>query len=73
MDIDALVAKQVDAGMPMLPPAPILPEERMRADGVGMQQDTHSARVSGVMAVPLTLLTERTGTTVSNPGLIDHA
>lgn len=38
-----------------------------------MQQETHSAGVLGLVAVPLTLLAQGAGTTVCDPGFVDQA
>ena len=70
MQLHALVAKQVDAGTSMNPSTPVTPSERFSPDHEGMQQYTNLARLFGGTALPLTLFTQRTGTTTANAGPI---
>src|SRR5258706_136980 len=69
----ALAAQQLHARSAMEPPAPVLPEERSRPDGEGMQQHAHLTRLFGGAALPLTLPPQRTGTATADAGRIDHA
>jgi hypothetical protein len=69
----ALVTKQVHAHPSMVPTTPIIPEHRSRTDQQRMQQDAHLARLRGGAALPLTLLTQRTGTTTADAGRIHDA
>jgi hypothetical protein len=64
--LDALVSHELDTGAPMLSPAPIPPEERRIPNHERMQEHTHLARLFGGAALPLTLLTQRTGATTAN-------
>jgi len=54
-------------------PAPVTPEQRLIPNGEWMQQHTDLARFRGGIAIPLTLLAQRTGTTTVHTGSIDHA
>lgn len=56
----------------VVPTTPVMPEERLIPDIERMQEDTHLARFGGRTAIPLTLLTERTGPTTANARSIDH-
>jgi hypothetical protein len=71
--LDALVSHELDTGAPMLSPAPIPPEERCGTHPEWMQQHTHLARLFGGVALPLTLLAQRTRAAVANAGRIHHA
>jgi hypothetical protein len=71
--LDALESHQLLTGAPVLSAAPVTPEQRGRADDERMQQHTHPARLRGSTAIPLTLLTQGTGTTTADAGGIDHA
>src|SRR6266487_3496564 len=71
--LHALVTKELHPPPPMLPPAPITPEDGQRPDGQGMQEHTHLARLGGSAAIPLTLFAQGTGTTTADAGRIDHA
>jgi hypothetical protein len=56
-DLYALVTKEMNAGPPMIPATPVLPEERSRADDYWMQQYTDLPRLCCCPAIPLALLT----------------
>jgi len=59
---------------PSMPPAaPILPEDGLRPDDHWMQKDAHLAWLFGGTAIPLTLLTQSTGTATADAGGIHHA
>ena len=73
LDLHALVAKQLEAGTPMNPATPVMPEERSRTDDHWMQQHAHLARLCRRPAIPLALLAQGTGTTTTDTGRIDHA
>ena len=70
---DALVSHELPTGAPMLSAAPIAPEQRCGTHPERMQQDTHLARLRGRVAIPLTLLAQRTRAAVANAGRIHHA
>lgn len=72
-DLNLLITYQLHTGSPMLPAAPVLPEERRSGDREGMQQDTDLARLYGGSTIPLALLAQGTETTTANTGSIDHA
>jgi hypothetical protein len=57
MHINPLIAQELHAFPPMLPSAPVTPEERLTRDNEWMQQDADLARLARLAAVPLTLLT----------------
>ncbi len=73
MYLNSLVTHQVHARPPMIPTAPVIPEERRIPDNERMQEDAHLARLLGGAALPLTLLAQRTGTTTADAGSIHHA
>ena len=56
----------------MLSAAPITPEQRSGAHREGMQQHTDLTRLCRLCAVPLTLLAQGTGTTIADPGRVEH-
>src|SRR5579875_3657329 len=72
-DLDLLITYQLHTSSPMLPAAPVIPEERRSCDREGMQQDTDLSRLCGGSAIPLTLLAQGTGPTTANAGSIDDA
>lgn len=72
-DLNMLITHQLHTGSPMLPAAPVMPEERRPCDREGMQQDTDLARFCGGSAIPLALVAQRTRTTSAQAGSIDHA
>ena len=51
-----LQAKQLEAGTPMNPATPVMPEERSRTDDHWMQQHAHLARLCRRPAIPLARL-----------------
>jgi len=67
-----VLAVQLQACPPRLPPAPITPLKRSRPDGEGMQQHTHLTRLVGGAALPLTLFPQGAGATTADAGRIDH-
>jgi len=67
------VPQEVDAGPPMIPPAPVLPEERSRTDDHRMEQYADLAWFRLRTAIALARLSERAGTTTTNAGSIHHA
>ena len=71
--LDPLVSYELPTGAPVLPPAPISPEQRCGTHPERMQKYTHLARLCGSAAIPLTLLAQGTGTTTVDAGRIDHA
>src|SRR5947209_826707 len=62
LDLDALMAHQLDAGPSVVPTTPVTPENGFRPNDQWMQQHTHLARLLGGAAQPLTLLAQGTGT-----------
>src|SRR6266699_4397169 len=71
--LDALVSHELETSAPVLSTAPIAPEQRGRTHLERMQQHTDLARFCRRSAIPLTLLTQRTGTTTADAGRIHHA
>jgi hypothetical protein len=53
-------------------PAPVTPEQRLIPDGEWMQQHADLARFRGGVAIPLTLVAQRTGATTPNAGGVHH-
>src|SRR5579863_168700 len=70
--LNALVAHELHAGTPMDSAAPIAPEERGSAHLERVQQHADLARLGSGTAIPLTLLTQLTGTAAADAGSIDH-
>ena len=68
--LDTLVSHKLHAGAPVFSTAPIMPEERGRADNEWMQKNADLAGLARLAAIPLALLTERTGTATVNAGSI---
>src|SRR5437660_1913849 len=73
LDLDALMAHQLDARPSVVPTTPVTPEHGFRPNHQWMQQHTHLARLLGCAALPLTLLAQGTGTATTDTGRIDHA
>ena len=71
--LQALVAHELHAGPPVCSAAPIAPEQRGSTHLKRMQQHAHLTRLGRRAAIPLTLLTQRTGPTTVNAGAIHHA
>jgi len=72
-DLDALMADQLDARPAMLPPTPVTPEKRRLPNHKRMQEHADLARLRGFAALPLALLTQRTGTATADTGSIHNA
>ena len=70
LDLQVL-AMQTQTGVPLVPPMPVSPEERSRADRQGMKQNAHLARLGRGPPVPLALVAQGTRTAVANAGGID--
>ena len=66
------MSHELHAGTPMLSATPISPEQRCGTQAERMQQDTNLARLRCSAAIPLTLLTQRTGAATANAGGIHH-
>jgi hypothetical protein len=66
LDLDALMAHQLDARPSVVPTAPVTPEKGFRPNAQWMQQHTHLARLLGGVALPLTLLAQGTGTATTD-------
>jgi len=73
LELDALMAHQLDARPSVVPTAPVTPENGFRPNDQWMQQHTYLARLLGGAALPLTLLAQGTGTATTNTGRIDDA
>ena len=73
LDLDALIAQELDAGSSVAPTTPVTPEKWRIPDSQWMQQDADLARLLGGFALPLTLLTQRAGTATADAGRIHHA
>ena len=72
LGLHPLVAKQVDAGAPMTPATPVLPEKRFLSGDERMEKYTDLARFVRFAAIPLTLLTQLARAATANAGRIDH-
>jgi len=70
LNIHPLMVQQIHAGSSMVPSAPILPKNGLWSNHERMQEYAYLARLRGGAAIPLALLTQRTGTTVANAGCI---
>ena len=57
LDHHLLMAQKLDAGPAMLPPTPVLPEERFTPDAERMQEHANLARLCRRTPIPLALLT----------------
>ena len=73
LDHHLVMAQKLVAGPAMLPPTPVPPEQRSRANPERMEQDTHLTWLCGGAAVPLTVFAQRSRTTTADAGSIDHA
>ncbi len=71
--LDTLVSQELHAGAPVNSSTPVLPEDRPLSDHERMQQHTDLARLRGSIALPLTLLAQGAGPTITNAGSIHHA
>jgi len=72
LHLQTLACEQLHARPPMLPSAPVTPEQRSRPHGKRMQQYAHLTWLLGDAALPLTLLAQRTRATTADAGRIDH-
>jgi hypothetical protein len=70
--LQALVAYELQAGTPMYSAAPIAPEERGSTNREWMQEHADLTRLRRRIAMPLTLLAQRTRAAVANAGPIHH-
>jgi hypothetical protein len=68
-----LITHELHAGAPMLSAAPVTPEQGSRANDKRVEQHTHLTRFPSGFAIPLTLLTQRTGAATVDTGGIHHA
>ena len=73
LDLDALMAHQLDACSSMGATTPVTPSNGLRSDDQWMQQHTHLARLLGGATLPLALPPQRTGTATTDAGRIHHA
>jgi hypothetical protein len=72
LHIYALLTEQVHTRAPMSPSTPIVPEERLIPHSERMQQYADLARLCRRTAIPLTLLTERTGAATKDASSVHH-
>ena len=72
-DLEALLSGELHAGAPGVSAPPIAPEQWGETDAKRIQQQADLAWLCGGAAIPLTLLTQRTGAAVANAGCIDQA
>jgi hypothetical protein len=73
LHLNPLATTEPQGSPPMLPAAPILPEDGERPDDHWMQQHTHLTRLVGGAAIPLTLFAQRARATTANAGRIHDA
>ena len=72
LDLDALIAQELDTGASVDSTTPVLPEERRIPDDKRMEQDAHLARLARFATLPLALLAQRAGAATANAGGIHH-
>ena len=73
LDLDALMAHQLDTCTSVGATTPVTPENGFRPNDQWMQQHTDLTRLLGGATLPLTLLAQGTGTATTNTGRIDDA
>ena len=73
LDLDALIAQELDTGASVDSTTPVLPEERRIPNDKRMEQDAHLARLARFAPLPLALLAQRAGAATANAGSIHHA
>ena len=73
LHLHALVTKELHTPPPMLPPAPITPEDGQRPDGQWMQQHTYLARLRRGIPLPLALFAQRTRAATTDASRIHYA
>ncbi len=73
LDLDALIAHQLDACPAVRATTAVMPSDGLRADDHWMQQHADLARLLGGAALPLALLAQRTRAAVAHAGRIHHA
>ena len=71
--LHALVTKKLHTRPPMLPAAPILPEDGFRPDDQWMQQHAHLARLRSGVPLPLALFAQRTRAATTDASRIHYA
>ena len=71
--LDALVPHELETGASVFPAAPILPKQRRGTNDARMKKHTHLARLCCGVAIPLTLLTQRTRAAIADAGRIHDA
>jgi hypothetical protein len=69
LDLDALMAQELDACTSVGPAAPVAPEQGRRTGDERMQEHTHLARLRSCAAIPLTQVAQGTGTTTRDDRL----
>jgi hypothetical protein len=70
--LNALISHKLPTGSSVFSPTPVSPEQWCGTNDERMEQHTHLARLFGRSALPLTLLTERTGAATVNTGSIHN-
>ena len=70
LDLDALIAQELDTGASVDPTTPVLPVERRIPNDKRMEQDAHRP---SFRPLPLALLAQRAGAATANAGGIHHA
>ena len=70
--LQALVAHELQAGTPMVSAAGVAPEERSSPNRERMQEHADLTWLRRRIAIPLTLLAQRTGAAVANAGPVHH-
>ena len=73
LDLDALIAQELDTGASVDSTTPVLPEERRIPNDKRMEQDAHLARLARFAPLPLALLAQRAGAATANAGSIMRA
>ena len=72
LDLDALIAQELDTGVSVDSTTPVTPEKWRIPHSQWMQQNTDLTWLLGGLALPLALLTERTGTTTVDAGSVHY-
>ena len=65
--------EQLLARTSMVPTTPVSPKQGRRPNDEGRQEHTHPTRLSGGLAMPLTLIAQKTGTATTDAGRIHDA
>ena len=73
LDRHTRLPQEVQTRPPMLSPGPVTPEEWPFPDHERMEEDADLARFARFVTLPLTRLSQRTGTATAHAGPIHHA